>query len=353
LKPLGYRVGLAGKRHYGPPEAFPFERVGGAEVDLAAVEQFIRRDDKQPYCLIVADNSPHTPWNQGDASRYPPEELTIPPYLFDTPETRSLLSKYYAEVTHLDEAVVAPCLRFVEESGAAENTLVIFTSEQGSPMLFGKFTCYDLGLKTAFLVRWPRRVKPGSQTDAMAQYVDIVPTLVEAAGGALPEGLDGQNFLPVLEGRADRHRDYVYGVQTTRGIINGTDYPIRSIRDERYKLIMNLNADLAPFHNVMMVETFELSPVLPSWERLGGAAAARARFYAVRPREELYDVIADPWEQHNLAGQAEYARVVTELRRRLLAWMEEQGDQGLATEEKANERQVNGSLEQLEKRFGR
>ncbi|MFZ5829705.1 MAG: sulfatase-like hydrolase/transferase, partial [Planctomycetota bacterium] len=119
LKPLGYRVGLAGKRHYGPPEAFPFERVGGAEVDLAAVEQFIRRDDKQPYCLIVADNSPHTPWNQGDASRYPPEELTIPPYLFDTPETRNLLSKYYAEVTHIDEAIVAPSLRFVEESGAA------------------------------------------------------------------------------------------------------------------------------------------------------------------------------------------------------------------------------------------
>ena len=353
LKPLGYRVGLAGKTHFGPPEAFPFEKVGGSQINLAAIEAFIRRDGDQPYCLIVAAHSPHTPWSQGDANQHPPRELTIPPYLFDTPETRHLLSKYYAEITYLDGHVVGPCLKFVYESGALDNTIVLYTSEQGSPMLFGKFTCYDLGLKTAFLVRWPHHVQPGSQTQAMTQYVDVLPTLIEAAGGPASKNLDGRSFLSVLEGRLERHREHVYGVQTTRGIINGSNYPIRSIRSDRYKFIMNLNADKEPFHNVLTVDWFEASPVLPSWEKLGGAAAERARFYTFRPKSELYDVITDPWEQHNLAGQAEYAPVVADLKKRLLAWMNQQGDEGMATELKAKERQRKGALERLEKKLER
>ena len=115
-------------------------------------------------------------------------------------------------------------------------------SEQGNAFPFAKWTCYDHGLQSAMIVRWPGKVKAGSVTDAMVEYVDVTPTFIDAAGGQPVAPVDGRSFLPVLEERAQRHKEQVFGIMTTRGIINGTDaYAIRSVREERYKLIVNLN----------------------------------------------------------------------------------------------------------------
>ncbi|MHC4751469.1 MAG: sulfatase-like hydrolase/transferase, partial [Planctomycetota bacterium] len=179
LKVLGYRVGLIGKRHFGPPESFPFEAVGrkgnkkGAS-DTAAIAEFVNRDKKQPYCLIVASNEPHTPWNKGNVAQYEADKLTVPPYLVDCAQTREGLIQYYAEITFLDGQLGA-CMKIVDESGRKDNTIVIFTSEQGSSFPFGgKWSCYETGLKTAFIVRWPAKVKADTRNKAMTQYVDVV-----------------------------------------------------------------------------------------------------------------------------------------------------------------------------------
>ncbi len=342
LEALGYRVGLAGKSHIKPRASFPFEKVGKKGLDFDAIAEFITRDPEQPYCLVVASNEPHSPWSKGDASAYPPGSIEVPPYLVDTPETRDALSRYYAEVTYLD-GQVARCLDLVEQSGAAERTIFVFTSEQGSGFPFGgKWTCYDSGLRTVFLVRWPERVRAGSATDAMIQYVDFVPTIVEAAGGVIPADLDGRSFLAVLEGERDEHRDHVYGVHTTRGIHSGSEcYPIRSIRSQRFKYVWNLNHEVA-FDNVCTDPKRELGGIFTSWQVAGEsdpAIAARARAYRHRPAEELYDVLADPHELHDLAGDPAYRELMDDLRAKLLAWMEQQGDEGIATEMKALERQ--------------
>jgi N-sulfoglucosamine sulfohydrolase len=356
LRRLGYRVGLIGKRHFGPGESFPFEAVGGkgkkkGASDTAAIAEFVNRGKKQPYCLVVASNEPHTPWNKGDVSAYRAGELTVPPYLVDCPETRENLTQYYAEITYLDGQLGA-CMKIVDESGRTHNTVVIFTSEQGSPFPFGgKWSCYDTGLKTAFMVRWPAKVAPGTRTKAMTQYVDVVPTLIEAAGDD-PEkidtgrpdahgktGFDGRSFLNVLLGRTDKHRDYVYGVHTTRGIINGSAcYPVRSVRSARYKYIRNLNHE-AVFYNVVSTRPNDL---LQTWKEMGQsdpAVAARARFYQHRPAEELYDLEKDPYELQNLANHPAYEKIKSHLDGELERWMRQQGDQGNATELKAIERQ--------------
>ncbi len=356
LKKLGYRVGLIGKRHFGPPESFPFEAVGrksnkkGAS-DTTAIAQFVDRNKNQPYCLIVASNEPHTPWSKGDVSAYNAGQLTVPPYLVDCPQTRESLTKYYAEITYLDGQLGA-CMSIVDASGQKDNTIVIFTSEQGSPFPFGgKWSCYETGLKTAFIVRWPVRVKPGSRTRAMTQYVDVVPTLIEAAG-ARPEtietgrpdahgktGFDGRSFLKVLLSKTDRHRNYVYGAHTTRGIINGSGcYPIRSVRSVQYKYIRNLNHQTV-FYNVVSTRPNDL---LQTWKEIGknnSAVAARARFYQHRPAEELYDLRNDPYELNNLTDNPDYAKIKGRLKKELERWMQQQTDQGNATELKAIERQ--------------
>ena len=359
LKDLGYRVGLAGKKHFGPPASFPFEffpgrdHDGGAGKDLQfdAVEAFVRRDTNEPYCLIVASNQPHSPWNRGDASAYDADKLTVPPHLVDCPETRAALMKYYAEITYLD-GQVGQCLDIVDRSDRRDSTIVIFTSEQGAQFPSGgKWTCYDTGLKTAFIVRWPGKIQAGTRTEAMTQYVDVVPTLIAAAGGN-PEtietgrpdaqgdmGFDGLSFLPVLLGQARKHRDFVYGVHTTRGIIRGSAcYPIRSVRSSRFKYIWNPNHE-SVFYNVVSTGPNAMLKVWARYAENDPHAAFLVRRYQNRPEEELYDVQEDPFELNNLASQGEYDEIKVQLRTELLAWMQQQGDEGINTELRAVERQ--------------
>lgn len=345
LKDSGYRAGLAGKSHCKPPESFPWEVVSEkGKIDYDRIEEFITRDTSQPYCLIFASTEPHAPWSKGDATAYPADTITVPSYLVDTPKTREGLSHYYAEITYLD-GEIGKCMELVKKSGSEDNTIFIFTSEQGSSFPFGgKWTCYDNGLHTAFILRWPSQVKAGSQTDAMVQYVDVVPTLIEAAEDTVPEGLDGLSFMSVLEGKENTHREYVYGVHTTRGIINGSEcYPIRSIRSSRYKYIWNLNHEVA-FQNAATRERENKTSVFERWKKAGEsdpAIAARARYYQHRPEVEFYDIVKDPYELNNLAADPQYRSVLKQMREKLLAWMEQQGDEGIATEMKAKERQGN------------
>lgn len=358
LTALGYRTGLVGKRHYGPEKSFPFEYFGGRhhddgdglDLDIQAISPFITRDQRQPYCLIVATNQPHSPWNRSVQDIvYKPESIEVPPYLIDTPATRRLLCNYYHEITYADKQL-GDCMRLVERLGRPEKTLFLFTSEQGSEFPFGgKWTCYDTGLKTSFIARWPGVIKPNTRSNALAQYVDVVPTLIEAAGGdpsavdpGRPDALgnrhfDGRSFLKILTGGANTHRDYVYGIHTTRGIYSGSDcYPIRSVRSGRYKYIWNLNWR-EPFANTVI----NRQPMV-SWRRFGEndpAIAARARFYQYRPEEELYDLQNDPWELNNLAGDEDRTAIKAEMKKALLDWMAQQGDKGIETEMLALTRQ--------------
>ena len=171
LRPLGYRVAIVGKRHEAPAEAFPFEMLGGshgdsgktpdgADLPLDKAREFIQRDADQPWCLVVSSNQPHTPWNRGDALVYPPEKLTVPPYLVDTPETREGLSKYYAEITYMD-GQVAEVMQVLQETGDADDTAFLWLSEQGSQLPFCKWTCYDTGIHAAAVMRWPGKIAAG------------------------------------------------------------------------------------------------------------------------------------------------------------------------------------------------
>ena len=124
LGKLGYRVGLAGKTHIRPSSVFPFEKVEGFDPncvrnptqahDLGPIKQFMAKDD--PFCLVVALTEPHVPWVMGDASKYPPKKLKLPPNIADTPRTREDFSKYLAEITYMD-GQVGEILDSLDKSG--------------------------------------------------------------------------------------------------------------------------------------------------------------------------------------------------------------------------------------------
>ena len=347
LRPLGYRVGLAGKRHEAPASAFPFEQLGGshgdggktpygADLPMDRAKAFLARDAEQPWCLVVASNQPHTPWNRGDSSSYPPEKLTVPPYLVDTKELREGLSKYYAEISYMDQQV-GQVLGILRELKQEENTLIIWLSEQGSQLPFGKWTCYDMGIHSAAVVRWRGKILAGAESEALVSYVDIVPTFLEMAGGEPEaESLDGRSFLPVLLGQAQSHRESVFAINTTRGIYHGSEaYGIRAVTDGDWLFIRNLHPQ-AKFQNMVT----HRDPIFASWKTVDSDfARSRVERYVKRPAVELFNLKKDPWCLENLAGSPRLAKRKRELSRSLSAWMKEQGDDGDATERLAKTRQ--------------
>lgn len=353
LQTVGYRTAILGKRHEAPAEAFPFESLGGrhhdngkgVDLELSKVDKFLRQqaESSKPFCLFVTSNQPHRPWNRGDAKAYNPDALTVPPYLIDTPETRQALCDYYAEITYLDQQF-QHCLDALKETSLDQNTVVIFLSEQGSNFPFCKWTCYSMGIRSACLIRWPGVIPSGSDTNCVVSYVDIVPTLVHLAGIESDRlGFDGQSLLDVLKTGKTKPRKAVFAIQTSRGIYNGPEaYGIRAATDGRYLLIHNLNHQTLFSNSVVRKDG-----VYASWEVAGKAGqvqAARAfRRYQKRPEFELFDLEQDPWNQNNIADRAEHSEIKDRLFESMQAWMLQQGDQGVATEESATLRQVKRS----------
>jgi N-sulfoglucosamine sulfohydrolase len=348
LDKLGYQVALLGKRHEMPESSFPFQVLGGrhhdngdgVDLDLDLARQFMITNAAKPWCLVVTSNQPHTPWNRGDSSPYNAATITLPKYLVDTPVTREAMTHYYAEISYMD-AQLGSCLSHLRESGQTDETIVIYLSEQGSNFPHCKWTCYDSGLRSAALVRWPTVVKTGSVSFAMIQYIDILPTLIEAAGGnPMTHDFDGRSLLPVLRGERSKHRDFVFGIQTSKGIGGGPDaYGIRTVRDDRYRLIWNLNWQ-EKFSNGVT----RRFPTYQSWKVAADAGDSFAQEqwlrYQQRPELELYDLQGDPYEMKNLANDPREQPRIKSMRRELAAWMKQQGDKGDLTERAALERTI-------------
>ncbi len=350
LKPLGYRVALSGKTHIKPREVFPFEYSSkGNNPDLEAIDRLFGecRKDGKPFCLFACSNEPHSPWNKGDVSQYDAAKVKLPPYYVDTPEMRDAFVRYLAEVSYYDWQV-GELLKLLDKHGLKDNTMVMVVSEQGNAFPFAKWTCYENGVQSAMVVRWPGKVKPGNTTSAMVEYVDVVPTFVEIAGGNPAPVLDGRSFLPVIMGQADRHKDYVYAEMTTRGIINGSEtFGIRSVRGERYKYILNFTPGVE-FRNAC-TKSREFKSWIAKAEGGDKDAADKVRRYRNRAGVEVYDLENDPYEWHNLAGKPEVGDVEKTLRAKLDEWMRSQGDKGQETELAARERQGGGRQKKAKK----
>lgn len=343
LGDLDYRVGLAGKVHVSPRKAFPFERVTGFDKScvrnpttphaIEPVSEFMSRDPRQPFCLVVALVEPHVPWVMGDASVYPPAKLKLPPNIADTPRTRDDFGRYLAEITYMD-GQVGEILAALETTGQSDNTIVLFTSEQGAQFPGCKWTNWDTGVHTAFMARWPEKISGGRRTEALVQYADFVPTILEACGGQV-EGkpFDGSSFYHVLTGEKPHHRDYVFGMHNN--IPEGPAYPIRSISNGEFHYIRNLLPDETYIEKHLMGvkgDGILNNPYWGTWiwdSTTNPATYELVKRYLHRPAEQLYRLSNDPYEMNNLAGRSKYAEIQEKLSAKLDRWMQNQGDPGI------------------------
>ena len=251
----------------------------------------------------------------------------------DTPETRRQRAEYYTEVTMMDRQL-GRVLDALRKRGWEDDTLVMYTTDQGSNWPFAKWCLYDAGIRVPLIARWPGRIAPGSVTDAMVSLVDLLGTFMAAAGASPPKGLDGRSFLDVLRGRTKAHRDVIFAAHTGNdnggpGIANRC--PMRTIRTATHKYILNLAPERTFTTHITGCKPG--SPHhLPFWNTWVAKAAADehaarvVRAYMHRPAEELYDLAEDPYEQRNLAADTANAELLASLRKRLTEWRKQQGD---------------------------
>jgi N-sulfoglucosamine sulfohydrolase len=251
LKAAGYRTGILGKLHINPESAFPFDfqaMPGGnfARRDLAGYAQHAEaffREAAAPFFLSVNYPEAHRPWlRQVDglpAQPLGPDDVRPMPFLgVDEPRLRGLVADYYNSLARLD-ALVGDLLAALQRSGRAENTIVVYLGDHGADMLRGKRTSYEGGVRIPLIVRWPAAARAGQVRDELVSTVDLMPTLLAAAGVAPVGGLPGRSLLPLLRGERPAWRPYLFTEYHTHAAQENF-YPQRTVRDDRFKLIENL-----------------------------------------------------------------------------------------------------------------
>ena len=217
LRPLGYQVGLTGKRHFGLGQA-KIDNIPGFSPNgngsnqthsFDGVQDYITKAKEmgESFCVFICSTHAHHPWDHGDESLFPVDEVHLRPHYIDTPTARQAVAKHAAEVAVLDQQV-KETREMMRTMKLEEDTVLIFLSEQGIAMPRGKWSPYEHGSRALCLAYWKGHILP-RKTAALAMYCDIVPTLIDFAGGASPD-LDGKSLkLLWTTDKVDRHRDAV------------------------------------------------------------------------------------------------------------------------------------------------
>jgi arylsulfatase A-like enzyme len=183
----------------------------------------------QPVCLMVGDRRPHVPWTTENI--YDPDSLELPSFFIDTKETRQHWAQYYSDITGLDDEMGKIYKLAQEKFG--DNFIFIYTADHGAQWPFHKWNLYDAGIKVPLIVVWPDHIHPNTRTTAMVSWIDILPTLLDITTSEIPTNIDGRSFKDVLVEKKNNHREFIFTTHTGDKKMNV--YPIRSVRDEKFK----------------------------------------------------------------------------------------------------------------------
>lgn len=328
LEPLGYDVGITGKLHFSKGK--PFKKFDGfpaganssiAEYDVEGLRGFIQEAQNagRSFCAVIGSIHAHHPWDLGERDRFDQASLKLPDHWVDTPGAREALARHAAEVEELDNQVGAT-LSLLETMKLTDNTFVIFLSEQGIAMPRAKWSIYDHGNRSLCIMRWPGRIAP-RRTMALGQYCDIVPTLVDLAGGEDP-GLDGFSMQPLFGGRNDKHRDFVY-------LYNVHPTWQRAIIQDDWKLVWSPERDKDHIWSNFYSKGKFFAVPWAEWQEQAktNRKTAKKVKHVMRPDEyELYRIDQDFYEAENVAPNPEHADRIQKMAAKLTAFMHKLGD---------------------------
>jgi arylsulfatase A-like enzyme len=328
LRDLGYHSANFGMQH---EAADPVMRLGYDEVHEArdsatgwqradtVVDEalaWLRSPDRrrEPFLAVVGFFEVHRPY---PAELYPPDdpsEVWVPPYLPDNTHTRADLAAFHGSIRVADRAT-GRLVEALREDGMLDRTWFVFTTDHGMAFPRAKSTLYDPGIQVALVLRPPdSSAYRREATDRLTAHVDVVPTLLELAGGSVLPDTHGVSAVSWLRGQDEAPgRSRVFAEKTYHDAYD----PMRAVRTTRWKYIQNA----VPGPRLVLPGDIEDSPTRTG---LGDA------HLTPRPDVELYDLAEDRWEAHNLSGRPEVTNVERELAEALARWQRETGDPLLA-----------------------
>ncbi len=342
LKKAGYRTGLLGKTHVNPASVVEdfvdFRRITSSNfskknlADYAEQSAAFMNASDQPFFLTV--NYPDAHWPLQHQVEGRPSALSQPadvrpmPYVgFDNDRLRGHLVGFYNCMARLDECV-GELLEALAESGKAENTLVIYIGDHGAQFARGKVFVTEGGLRIPMIVRWPNHAKPGLVSNQLVSTVDLLPTIVAAAGGRVPEGVPGKVLHGVLEGTNSSLRTHLFAERNCDSA--DLHFPQRSVRDARYKLIKTLLNDRPdPGAQKCLLNGASNFRGSPTHAELKTSDAKTQQVYDTwlnPPPIQLYDLRNDPNEFHNLADDSGHELIESNLIAVLNEWQERTDD---------------------------
>lgn len=360
LNENGYSTGITEKFHLSPPWKFPFKShyaAGNTPASQyqAASDFFIKSKD-QSFFLEVNIGNTHRPYQSPKKNSIlpgvSPDEVVIPPNWPDTRVSREDYAAYLSTVEQAD-AVVGEVLKALNESGQAEHTIIIYTSDQGFCYHRAKATTYDWGVHIPLSVTGPG-ITAGMQTATLASHIDLTPTILDFAGISIPATVQGISLRRLLEGKTKTTgQSFIFSEHNAHGPGAEEYYPTRTVTDGRFRYIRNLRNEIVPDYPIERFVTdqaFANKAKGLAWLCLdatpggnwGNRAFAdiinnreqfpvpyellKATFF--RPKEELYDLNIDPYEMKNLAALPEYKGTVVKLSGVLDDWMKKTDDDG-------------------------
>lgn len=319
LAGLGFETHLFGEQHVSlHSERLGFEHLhrpghdhGNAtgQMMAAEVERLLetRLAGRRLYLEINFEDT-HRPYPSGAPT---PDLVDIPAFLPAGPEAVAELGALQGAIRAMDVAA-GRVLAALGKAGRAERAVVVFTTDHGLAMPRAKCTLYDPGLEVALMLRWPGGgIGAGVTRSELVSNIDVVPTVVEAAGASLPAGnFQGRSLLPLLRGEPYEPRHAIFAEKTFHSYYD----PMRCIRTGHHKYIRNFETGFAVEvpGDIQQGAIFRADPSRYSTDRTSVV--------------EVYDLDDDPLEERNLTGLPGIEDVEKELDAELWGWMRETAD---------------------------
>lgn len=343
LQSVGYLAGILGKVPHSTPTkemkwdySFDQKELGNGRSPQLYYERSVAffdrcRKEKQPFYFMVNSHDPHRPYCNPEkltkgaempSRTYEPDEVEVPGFLPDIPGVRAELAHYQNSTRRLDDTF-GKVMQALEESGQANNTIVVFISDNGIAVPFAKCNTWFHSSRTPFLVRWPGEVKAGSRDDShFVSAVDLKPTFLEITGVPEPGRLDGRSIVRLLRGKAQAGRQFMYTQIDSKAGNDGV--PMRCVQDAKFGYIYNPFSDgKHVYRNNNEGKTFA---AMAAAAKTNPDIAARIDLFRMRVPEEFYDLENDPDCLNNLIGHTDYRKQIREYRQRLESWMKQTGD---------------------------
>lgn len=247
-----------------------------------------RSKSQQPFFLYLAYNAPHTPIQ-------PPDDW-LDRVRRRQPGIDEKRARLVALIEHLDDGI-GKVLAALKDAGVSDNTLVIFTSDNGGqlsvgasngPLTGGKGQMYEGGIRVPMSAVWPGKIKPDTRSDRVVLTMDLYPTICEAAGAKITHQIDGQSILPTLlgESQPDEYR-FLFWVRREGGDIGGRAY--YAARYGHYKLLQN-----SPFEPM---ELYNLNDDPREQKPLGRKHKMYQRLFTAL-RNHIIEAGAVPWQKY-------------------------------------------------------